>query len=52
MVSFGGNGHDFKCIIRPFGTHCENKRNKDKSREFGSSGQGKQPWVSGRYITL
>ena len=52
MESFSGNGHDFKCIFWPFGTHCEIKGNKDKSREFGGIGQGKQPRESGRYVTL
>ena len=28
MESFSGNGHDFKSIFWPFGTHCEMKRNK------------------------
>ena len=47
MVSFIGDGKDFKCMFRPSGTHCEIIRKKDKSRESGGIGQEKQPWGVG-----
>ena len=37
---------DFRLDI---GKKCEVKRNKEKSKESGGSGQGKQPWRVGRY---
>ena len=41
--------HDFRFDIRGFGQKCEIKGNKEKSRESGGSGQGKQPSRVGRY---
>ena len=40
---------DFRLDIRDFGKKCEIKGNKEKSRESGGSGQGKQSWGVGRY---
>ena len=40
---------NFRLDIRDFGKKCEIKGNKEKSRESGGSGQGKQPWEVGRY---
>ena len=41
--------HDFRLDIRGFGQKCQIKGNKEKSRESGGSGQGKQPSGVGRY---
>ena len=41
---------DFRLDIRDSGKKCEIKGNKEKSRESGGSGQGKQPWGVGRYV--
>ena len=46
---FGRISCDFRLDIRDFGKKCEIKGNKEKSRESGGSGQGKQPWGVGRY---
>ena len=35
--------------MRDFDKKCEIKGKKEKSRESGGSGQGKQPWGVGRY---
>ena len=47
--NFGRISCDFRLDIRNFGKKCEIKGNKEKSRESGGSGQGKQPWGVGRY---
>ena len=49
---FGRISCDFRLDIRDFGKKCEIKGNKEKSRESGGSGQGKQPWGVGRYVTI
>ena len=41
---------DFRLDVMDFGKKCEIKGNKEKSRESGGSGQGKQPWGVGRYV--
>ena len=46
---FGRISCDIRLDIRDFGKKCEIKGNKEKSRESGGSGQGKQPWGVGRY---
>ena len=45
--NFGRISCDFRLDIRDFGKKCEIKGNKEKSRESGGSGQGKQPWGVG-----
>ena len=52
MVSFRRNSHDFERLFMAFGTPFEIKRKKDKSRESGSSGQGKQSWEVERNATI
>ena len=47
---FGRISCDFRLDITDFGKKCEIKGNKEKSRESGGSGQGKQPWGVGRYV--
>ena len=46
---YGRISCDFRLDIRDFGKKYEIKGNKEKSRESGGSGQGKQPWGVGRY---
>ena len=46
---FGRISCDFRLDITDFGKKCEIKGNKEKSRESGGSGQGKQPLGVGRY---
>ena len=48
---FGRISCDFRLDIRDFGQKCEIKGNKEKSRKSGGSGQGKQPWGVGRYVS-
>ena len=43
---------DFRLDITDFGKKCEIEGNKEKSRESGGSGQGKQPWRVGRYASI
>ena len=47
---FGRISCDFRLDITDFGKKREIKGNKEKSRESGGSGQGKQPWGVGRYV--
>ena len=48
---FGRISCDFRLDIRDFGKKKSDiKGNKEKSRESGGSGQGKQPWGVGRYV--
>ena len=49
---FGRISCDFRLDIGDFGKKCEIKGNKEKSRESGGSGQGKQSWGVGRYATI
>ena len=49
LSDFGRICCDFRLDITDFGKKCEIKGNKEKSRESGGSGQGKQPWGVGRY---
>ena len=51
ISDFGRIPCDFRLDIRGFGKKYEIKGNKEKSRESGGSGQGKQPWGVGRYVT-
>ena len=48
---FGRIPCNFRLDVRDFGKKCEIKGNKEKSRESGGSGQGKQPWGVGRYVS-